>query len=78
MSVSHVYFYLFQIIFNFHCSSSAVLNIITQDSERLLDWSLPKGYLYCEGDAICPAFFEENPLPISGNFDAFFGNFSVS
>lgn len=30
------YFYLFQIIFNFHCSSSAVLNIITQDSERLL------------------------------------------
>ena len=31
-----------------------------------------KGYLYCEGDTICPAFFEENPLPISGNFDAFF------
>lgn len=36
MFISHVYFYLFQIIFTFQCSFSAVLNIITQDSERLL------------------------------------------
>ena len=35
MFISHVYFYLFQIIFTFQCSFSAVLNIITQDSERL-------------------------------------------
>ena len=27
---------------------------------------------YCEGDTICPAFFEETPLLISGNSDAFF------
>lgn len=35
MFISHVYFYLFQIIFTFQCSFSAVLNMITQDSERL-------------------------------------------
>ena len=36
MSISHVIFYLFRIIFTFQCSLPAVLTIITQDSERLL------------------------------------------
>lgn len=36
MSVSHAYFYSFWIIFTFQCSLTAVLDIITQDSERLL------------------------------------------
>lgn len=36
MSVSHVYFYSFQIIFTFQCPLPTVLTIITQDSERLL------------------------------------------
>lgn len=35
MSVSHAYFYSFRIIFTFQCSLPAVLDIITQDSERL-------------------------------------------
>ena len=35
MSVSHVYFYLFGIIFTFQCSVPMNLAIITQDSERL-------------------------------------------
>ena len=35
MSVSHAYFYSFRIIFTFQCSSPIVLDIITQDSERL-------------------------------------------
>ena len=36
MSVSHAHFYSFRIIFTFQCSSPAVLDIITRDSERLL------------------------------------------
>ena len=36
MSVSHAYFYSFRIIFTFQRSLPAVLDIITQDSERLL------------------------------------------
>ena len=39
MSVSHAHFYSFRIIFTFQCSSPAVLDIITQDSERLLEQS---------------------------------------
>lgn len=35
MSVSHTHFYSFRIIFTFQCSSPAVLDIITQDSDRL-------------------------------------------
>ena len=35
MSVSHAHFYLFRIIFTFQCSSPAVPDIITRDSERL-------------------------------------------
>ena len=35
MSVSHAYFYSFRIIFTFQRSLPAVLDIITQDSERL-------------------------------------------
>ena len=35
MSVSHAHFHSFRIIFTFQCSSPAVLDIITPDSDRL-------------------------------------------
>ena len=43
MSVSHAYFYSFRIIFTFQRSLPAVLDIITQDSERLFFFVWEKG-----------------------------------